>query len=564
MSFLVELFAATPENPRFSLNDPSAWDALGAEPASSGMRVNLKTALTLPAVWRAANLLSSGPAKLPLFVYRRAGEGKDRDPSHPAYSLLRYTPNESMGAFVWKRAMQAQAVIKGNAYSYITRNGAGEPIELLPLDQETTYPVRANGVLSYVTTIRFPDGSQEMRRMAPEDVFHIKGFGFDGIMGLDLLTYARECLGLGLALQKYGSIFFKNSSRPNVVLLHPAKLTPEAADKLRERWERLSGGLENAHRTAVLDQGLTVKELTLNARESQLVEQKKLTLVDVANIWGVPVHKIGGEGRTAYASLEQENQSYLDDGLDPWLVQWEEEAREKLLTEEQKDKDTHIVEFCREALVRADLTARANYYRTALGGRGWMAPNEVRTRENLNESDEPDADLMLTPLNMGPGGAANEPAPATAPPAKKSAAPPPDESGDGPNTDGNDPESRQLAPPQRSMLEEMAGRMIRRVGARARRASTEPKKFLAWLDGMEAEFAPVVRGAVTLAMGAADLPDGSAAADSMLAKIRADLLEVSGQCTAADLVEQVDLHMRLLEHEGPGYWVAGLISGGAK
>jgi hypothetical protein len=108
---------------------------------------------------------------------------------------------------------------------------------------------------------------------------------------------------------------------------------------------------------------------------------------DVANLFGVPPHKLGDSSRTAYNSLEAENQAYLDESLDPWLVKWEEECWDKLLTEEEKDADSHFVEFLRAALVRADLNARANYYQKALGGAPWLEINEVRAIESLNWID---------------------------------------------------------------------------------------------------------------------------------------------------------------------------------
>jgi hypothetical protein len=108
------------------------------------------------------------------------------------------------------------------------------------------------------------------------------------------------------------------------------------------------------------------------------------SLRDVANWLGVPPHKLGDNTRTAYNSLEAENQAFLDDSLDYWLVNWEHECREKLLSDRQKQRDTHFIEFERKALVQADLKTRAEYYKTATGGRPWMSPDEVREKENMN------------------------------------------------------------------------------------------------------------------------------------------------------------------------------------
>jgi HK97 family phage portal protein len=176
---------------------------------------------------------------------------------------------------------------------------------------------------------------------------------------------------------------------------------------------------------------LKASRLAFSAEDQQLIETRQFTVRDVANFIGVPPHKLGDTGRTAYASLEQENQSYLDDALDYWLCVWEAQCWDKLLTEEEKAADSHVVEFLRLALMRADMATRANYYRTALGGRGWMTPNEVRGRENLNPSDSADADEILTPLNMGQGGDQNDPSPEPAQPQEPDDSTEPEDDGTG-------------------------------------------------------------------------------------------------------------------------------------
>ncbi len=398
---------ATPENPRFSLNDPAAWDLFtGGEAAHSGTKVSPENALTYSPYWRGINLISRDVAKLPLFIYKRNGEGKDRDTAHPAYRLLRYKPNSEMTAFVFRQTLMAHALNWGNGLAYIYRTGGGIPLEIIPLLPDCSYAVRENGKLWYVTDIR-----GEMRKLNPADIFHIKGLSFDGLTGYALWQKAKHSLGLGMGAEEFGSRYFSNGAEPSVVIEHPGKLSDKAAKNLRDSWNSMHQGLTKAHKAAILEEGMKLNAFGSNARNSQLLETRQFQIRDVANWLGVPPHKLGDTTRTAFASLEQENQSYLDDALDPWLVNWEEECREKLLTEKEKVEDTHVIEFVRNALVRADLTARANYYRTALGGRPWMTQNEVRGRENLNPMEG--GDTILEPLNMGDaGGADNEPDPA--------------------------------------------------------------------------------------------------------------------------------------------------------
>ena len=387
------------ENPRTPL-DPwnqaaQAIDGMNGI-ASSGVRVSRQKALTVAAVWRAVHLISDAVAKLPLGVYREDPSGQLADPDHPAYRLLRYAPNEMMTPFVVKQLLTSHALIEGNGYAYIFRDRGGRPVEILPLDPQRTEPVMHNGELWYLHKLR---KNEEVRKLRAEDVLHIKGLGYDGLRGYAVLTLARETLGLAVATTTYGATFFRNNARPNAVLKHPGKLSKEARNNLRDSWERLNGGLDNSHRTAVLEEGLDIKELTINARDSQLIESKQFSLVDVANWFGVPPNKLGANVSTSYGSLEQDNQHFLDHGVDPWLVLWEEECQAKLLSSRERLRASHGVAFDRFPLQRADLDKRANYYSKAIAG-GWMAPDEARKREGDNPMPGGLGRVYFRPLNL--------------------------------------------------------------------------------------------------------------------------------------------------------------------
>ena len=367
------------ENPSSSLDDPELWEAYGAVESASGQKISAESALKFAPWWRGINLISRDVAKLPLVVYKRAGQGKEKDSTHPAYRLLRYRANdELMSASTFKQTIQALAMSTGNGYAWIRRNQHAVPLELIIIDPCDVVPFRENGRLWYGIKI-----GESWRRTSPADVFHIKGLSRDGLVGYSVYRNARDSLGEGVSAQKYESRFFKNDARPSVVIEVPGAMPEDAQREFIRQWENTFGGLENSHRTAIVTHGGKVNPFSRSARDSQLLELRKFNLVDIANWCGVPVHKVGGEGRTAFASLEQENQAYLDESLDPWLVTWEDEAREKLLTEEEKNRDTHVIEFTRQALVRADIAARYTAYNTAIRG-GWMNADMALAMENQN------------------------------------------------------------------------------------------------------------------------------------------------------------------------------------
>jgi len=401
------------DNPNLPLNDPEVWAQVFGESygsSSSGVSINNRTALMISGIWRGVNLIANTVGKVPLFVYKRNGDQKERDTQHAAFHPLRRQSSPWHDAFQFKRTLTAQAILRGNGYAAIVRPQAGSilPVAqgggLIPLQPDQTYPVKANGKLYYVTTVGgvMEDSQSEIIRLEHMDVLHIRGLGSDGLVGYPLLEMAREDLGLDRAQTQYTGTFFKNAATPKVVLEVPNELSPTAYKRLQTSWQKLSTGLENAHKTALLEQGVTAKPLGVNAKDAQLIEGRKFSLTSIANWLQLPPHKVGAEGRTSYNSLTEENQATLDESYEPWLTAWEYECECKLLTEAEKRADSHVIEFERKALLRSDPGKRAEFYRQAVG-RPFMLADEARKAENMPAIEG--GDELFVPVNMAPVGA---------------------------------------------------------------------------------------------------------------------------------------------------------------
>lgn len=536
--------AATPENPRFSLNDPAAWDALGVTRSDAGIPINREIAFTYSPWWRGINLVSGDAAKLPLHINKRAGRGKIRDERHPAFVLLRRRSNERQTAFHWKKLMVVHAMAEGNGYSYIVRDGAGRPLELLPLDPQATTPVLANGQMFYVTTI-----AGEQRKLLPENVFHLAGMGWDGLRGYSVWQKALNDLGLAIGTNRYATTTLKNNGRPSLILTHPSKLTKDTAERVVRDWDRMHAGINNAARTAILDQGMQAKEISFTPRQNELTTIMEIQIRVVAAFLGVPAHKLGDTSRTAFSSLEQENLSYLSEGLDPWLVNMEDQAHDKLLAEDEKNDESHAVEFDRRAIMLADLSSRANYFRTALGGAPWMKENEVRDFEGLEPNEG--GDEMKRPLNMGQGGADKEPAPPSKPTETPKDSSVPDDSA----PDGSTLQS--LRSVAKLVVLDVAGRTARRIAVHAERAAGKGgDSYCQWLELFEheqreavCEICHVADSALqALAVaGDADLQLPGQLADWMLAALRVEWAHVADTATPKDLQAAVGAAREAIE-----------------
>lgn len=374
------------------------------EPNPSGVEVTEDNALTYAAVWRCVTLISQTVAKTPLFVYKNSRDGsRERATDHPAYRLLRRRSQSirRMTSYDWKRLMQAHVLLWGNAYSWIIRNSAGEPKELVPLMPDRTAPVITDtGRLMYYTHIREPNGQYKLQKLFPSSVLHIHGIGFDGLVGYPVIEYAAQSMGLGMAARTMGSRYFSRGSIASGILMVPEGLDEEQEKRFVESFERAHTGLGNSHRLIVLEgNGADFKQLTIPNEQAQFLETRKYQDTVEIGLWfGVPPHRLGGDVSTSYGSLEQENQAFLDDGVDPWLCNWEENCAMQLLTEEEQENESHTIEFLREALKRVALKEQTESMVMELNN-GGLTLNEYLRMKNRPSAGE-DGDRYRIPTNI--------------------------------------------------------------------------------------------------------------------------------------------------------------------
>lgn len=389
---------------RATLRDPARWmlDWLGGPMSASGQRVSPDTVTQLTAFYAGVNFLAKTVASLPLITYRRLpGRGKDRAPEHPLYILLHDQPNPWQTSFEFREMLQGHLCLRGNAYAEIV-SAAGRAVDaLIPLHPDRVRPFWVSpGVPAYEYT---PLGGTK-RLILGGEMLHVRFRTDDGLTGISPITACRESLGLGLATQDYAGRLFANDARPGGVLTHPGKLTPEAAKKLKASWQEAHAGPENAHKTAVLEEGLKWEQIGLKAHDAQLLESRKFTVTEIARVLDLPPHILKDLERSTFSNIEHQAIELVVHSLRPWFVRWEQCIQRDLML--PKDKTTFFVEFLVDALLRGDATARGDFY-TKLFNMAAISPNEIRSLENMNPRDGGDA--YFVPLNLVPSDQAGEP-----------------------------------------------------------------------------------------------------------------------------------------------------------
>jgi len=500
-----------------SLLDAQRWNTIFQSngTASSGVNVNHKTAIGYPPLWRAISLISNDVAGLPLDVYRRTeNNGREVARSHSAEKLVKYRASSIMRACVFRKTLTAHALLFGNGFAWIERNSLRQPVALWVLDPQNMIIryMEEDDQLWYCTYI-----NGEPVKFPAMEVLHIRGLGHDGIRGYSILDIMQDALGVGMAAQDFGGRFFGQGSNMSGLLMIPGAFSDEKIRNTMDAWNSMNAGLKNSHKVGLLQDGVRFQQLTVNPEQAQFLQTRQFEVrATVANIIGVPPHLLGDDTRTSHSSLEQENLSYLQRSLNPWLKEWESECNEKLLSEREKERDTHFVEFNREAEVQM-------IYKDKIDGiyrqmeMGLISANEGRRLLNLSDLGE-DGDIRYRPANWLEVG--EEPAPAAVPMTQ---------SDDEPQEDAADDVNLAAL---RQMVTASAGQAVKIEADRVKRASKSASNFLNWVESFYATW--IENSLAGLESDAVTEIKAKHAAESKL-----QILDVAGTSTADSLPNNI-------------------------
>ncbi|WP_410050749.1 phage portal protein [Anaerococcus hydrogenalis] len=362
---------------------------------TAGRNVNEFTAMQMAAVYSCVRVLAETLAGLPLHLYKRGNSNsKEKAKDHTIYFLLHDEPNAEMTSFVFRETLMTHLLLWGNAYAQIIRNGRNEVIGLYPLMPNKMTVMRSkDGEIFY----KYNHKSEEVY-ILKEDVLHIPGLGFDGLIGYSPITMAKNAIGMAMACEDYGASFFQNGAQPGGVLEHPGII--KDPERVRESWNAAFQGPKNANKVAVLEEGMKYQPIAIAPSEAQFLETRKFQLNEIARIFRIPPHMIGDLERSSFSNIEQQSLEFVKYTLDPWIVRWEQSLERALLT--KKEKESYFIKFNLDGLLRGDYESRMNGY--AVGRQnGWMSANDIRELENLDRiSAEEGGDLYLVNGNMLP------------------------------------------------------------------------------------------------------------------------------------------------------------------
>ncbi|MEG0282289.1 MAG: phage portal protein [Clostridia bacterium] len=370
--------------------------------SSSGKKISATESVNkIATVYACIDIISTSIATLPFQIYKKTLSRREKMNKHAVAKLL-YTgkPNEYQTPFEFKQMLEAHRTLYGNGYAEIVWGKDGYPKELWPLHPTQTFVGKDKNNKYWVIT-QVPDGSK--RKIPYEDVLHIKGLVMSGLEGISPIAAIREQLGIESSSLEYTGKFFANGTVNKGILTTPGTetLSKESKDLIRGEWEKYANGLDNAHRIAILDSGLSYQQIGINQIDAQFIETQKFTTEEVAKVFRVPLHMLGQLDRATFSNIEQQSLDFLKSTLISKIVSWEENIKTKLFTEKEQEKGFYI-KVNVNAAMRGDSITRASYYRE-MQKLGNMNINEARELEDMDPivgGDEYRVDLNSISLTI--------------------------------------------------------------------------------------------------------------------------------------------------------------------
>ena len=358
----------------------------GRSNSLAGIYVSEQTSMTISAVYACVRLIAEDVASLPFTIYKRLERGKEKAADHQLYPILRSSPNGVMTAFGFLECMMTNLLLWGNAYAQIIRNRRGEIHSMEPLSS-AKMRVGKNAAGEYEYSYTTDRGLT--RKLTRSEIFHVAGISYDGILGMSPIAVARECIGLAKATEVYANNFFANGAKPGGILQHPGVV--KDPERVRKSWEQVYRGAHNAHKIAVLEEGMTYKEISIPQKDAQFLETRQFQLNEICRIFRVPPHLVGDLSKATFSNIEHQSIDYVVHTLRPWLVRWEQAVNLQLLDE--NDRAEYYAKFNADGLLRGDFETRMKGYATGIQN-GFLSPNDVRELEDMNPAEGGDVYLV--------------------------------------------------------------------------------------------------------------------------------------------------------------------------
>jgi HK97 family phage portal protein len=374
--------------PPASLSTPGGtlgggWFPVVREPTAGAWQQNLAPltppqALAYFAVYGCVTLIGTDCGKLHLRLVAENEDGIWIPTTNPAYSPVLRQPNRYQTIVKFVEQWITSKLIAGNAYVLKQRDARGVVSALYVLDPARVTPLIAPDGAVYYGLKRddltgVSDGAvpgQAVVVPAREIIHDPMVTLFHPLVGVTPLYACGMAAQQGLTMQTGSEQFFRQGSHPGGVLTAPGEIGEEQATRIKTYWEANFSGA-NVGRVAVLGRGLKYEAMTVNATDSQLIEQLNWTAANVCTCYHVPP-----------ALLDLGDGSVPD--LEPLLQKYHAQCIQSLLTNFELSLDQGLelnppygTEFDIDDLIWMVTATKVKAAAESIGA-GALSPDEAR------------------------------------------------------------------------------------------------------------------------------------------------------------------------------------------
>lgn len=341
-----------------------------------GIGTNISNAQKIAIVYACVRIKANALSVIPIKLYRKNGLDKTEDTENILYNLLRYEPNPTLTASLYKKIISQDLDLRGNHYSQIVKNGLGQVVKLVPLVADN---------MSVIWDTKDKTKKQYTYNgmiISSDRVLHIYDIpDKENLKGINPIEYARSSIEFAKNTSEHGNQLFKNSAMPSGMFLNEKPMKEDSFNRLKNQLDRNYSGLKNIGKPMLLEDGLTFKELTIKNSDAEWLNSRKFNREEIASIFGVPVSMLNDSQNTSYGNLEQKYLEFKDNTIYPLTTNIEEKLRQQLLND--RDKKLYSIKFEYNNLMRVDAKTRIEYFKGRFETAS-ISPNEIRRLESEN------------------------------------------------------------------------------------------------------------------------------------------------------------------------------------
>jgi HK97 family phage portal protein len=361
--------------------DSSTLPPVMLDGGAGGLGMSARRSLAISSVFAAVRCYVDNISALPLHVYARTGQGRERVTDGPTVELLDM-PAPAYPTYQLIADIVAALVCKGDAF--VAKYRDGDTVDSLGVWDPDRVEVKVNrGIPLYELTM--PDGTREVHTQ--QDILAIRApLSLDGIRGLSPPAACRNALQTAEAMGDYQRHAFEHDGRPSGILsVTEGPGAREQVEALRADWEARHEGPENAGRIGLLSRDVTFTQVSVDPKDLQLVESLGAGVAEVARIYSLPpsvLNAPSGDSLT-YSTVESESIALLQRAFAPYL-----NAVERSISGDRDllPNPNEYVRFAVDSLLRVDHRTRHETYKLGLDA-GYYTVDEVRAWEDLPALD---------------------------------------------------------------------------------------------------------------------------------------------------------------------------------